>query len=301
MIIEGWQAWAQGNHDLLPANAMMVLRCARHHERQHVLISKLVGLSMASFAYDALRDALAESHDPGALASRSSSGLAVADPTPPGVSRQFRCEQKFFWDTCQRVFLPGREPGSWQVYGPAYRALTETTHQSGASAVPAVTEAEIEKLAEIGFDETVRVLDRHFAEMVAWCEARYSAAPHHGEEIERATRNIDNPLIRRLLPSLIRTRLLCERRDAHRRATHLVYHLFAHHAKTGGFPSSLRRLDAPDLEQLRIDPFSGRDFMYKRVSKGFTLYSLADNLEDDRGQHDPKWKTGDYVFWPVQR
>ncbi|MBP7933880.1 MAG: hypothetical protein KA354_04445 [Phycisphaerae bacterium] len=54
------------------------------------------------------------------------------------------------------------------------------------------------------------------------------------------------------------------------------------------------------MSKLRIDPFSGRDFVYKQRSKGFLLYSVAENLKDDGGKHDDSWKNGDFVFWPVQ-
>ena len=301
MIAEGWQAWARGDHELLPANTLVVLRCARHHEHELWLIGKLVGVAMSHRAYNALLSALAESDNPGALATRLLAELAEADPIPPNISCHFRSEQTFCgWDASQRVFLPGQQPGSWQVYEPMYRKLVELSQQIGTPQARSVATAEIEKLAEIGFDETMNEINRHFGEMVAWCETPYHAAPHRGEEIERAIPNSDNPLIRRLLPSLIRARLLCERRKANRRATHLIYHLFAHREKKGGFPTALRWLDAPDLAEIRIDPFSGKDFKYTRSGDSFTLYSVADNLKDDRGRHDSKWKNGDFVFWPVQ-
>ena len=52
------------------------------------------------------------------------------------------------------------------------------------------------------------------------------------------------------------------------------------------------------LAELRVDPFSGQDFVYQRQGESFTLYTVGDNLKDDGGRHDPRWADGDFVFWP---
>jgi hypothetical protein len=81
--------------------------------------------------------------------------------------------------------------------------------------------------------------------------------------------------------------------------------VLAHYRKAGEYPASFD--DVPELKRVkkgRIDPFSGKEFVYKKTVDGFTLYSFADDLDDDGGRHDPRWARGgdgDYVFWPVQR
>lgn len=35
------------------------------------------------------------------------------------------------------------------------------------------------------------------------------------------------------------------------------------------------------------DPFSGKDFIYKRQEKGFILYSIGRNMKDDGGKESP--------------
>lgn len=49
------------------------------------------------------------------------------------------------------------------------------------------------------------------------------------------------------------------------------------------------------------DPFSGKDFGYRKQGKSFLLYSVGVNLQDDGGKHDPLWEKDDFVFWPVQK
>ncbi|AQT67585.1 hypothetical protein STSP2_00733 [Anaerohalosphaera lusitana] len=57
------------------------------------------------------------------------------------------------------------------------------------------------------------------------------------------------------------------------------------------------------LDELPIDPYSGKPLVYKRTPDGFTLYSVGADFEDDNGKHSVDWgrKDGDYVFWPVEK
>ena len=114
------------------------------------------------------------------------------------------------------------------------------------------------------------------------------------------TSDTEKALVRMFIPSVRHPIEHDARYRAMRRATHLIVHLFAHHGKHGKFPESLDGLDAPDLKELRVDPFSGKDFVYKRQGDSFVLYSVASNLKDDGGKHGTKWEEDDFVFWPVQ-
>ena len=324
LIVEGWRTWQAGNQNRLTENAVVVLRSARHLEQKPgPLFQRLTAAACAKSAYDAVRNALSLSGDPEELAAAILPDLREVDPAPPPFAQAFLCERLWNVDVCQRLYMPGRQRGTWVPYVPALQVfggdgaeawgsemgmrlaqriaevgLDETLRESN---LPNEVVAVMQELAGFGFDRTLREIDAYWKALDEWCTTPYHLVADRSDELDRMVKDAKSPVAKLLLPALSRSRLLGERRVVTRRATHLIVHLFAHHARTGSFPSSLRRLDAPDLEQLRIDPFSGRDFKYKRVSEGFTLYSLADNLEDDRGQHDPKWKTGDYVFWPVQK
>ena len=53
------------------------------------------------------------------------------------------------------------------------------------------------------------------------------------------------------------------------------------------------------------DPFSGKDFVYRRDDKGYLLYSLGSDLDDDGGK-PPKYLSGSGTFdgdraWRVAR
>ena len=53
--------------------------------------------------------------------------------------------------------------------------------------------------------------------------------------------------------------------------------------KYGRYVDSLNQLVPDILSSLPLDPFTGKDFIYRREGKGFILYSVGENLKDDGG------------------
>ncbi len=67
----------------------------------------------------------------------------------------------------------------------------------------------------------------------------------------------------------------------------------------GAFADSLKQLTPDILPALPLDPFTGKDYIYKKTAKGFIVYSVADNLKDDGGVwgKPSKWQ-GDFdIVW----
>lgn len=93
-------------------------------------------------------------------------------------------------------------------------------------------------------------------------------------------------------------------------ATRTVLALQRWRLDTGEYPASLKQLvEAGYLNELPMDPFSNKSFVYEKVDGDFTLYSVGRNFRDDKGEiayqgktHIALWGTpekGDAVFWPV--
>jgi len=104
--------------------------------------------------------------------------------------------------------------------------------------------------------------------------------------------------------------MIAVRAEARRRATQLVLALHRHQHRTGEWPANLRMIRGLPRD-LRTDPFSGRDFIYRIEDGKLILYSVSTNGRDDGGKHDRDWgrlpaqegedlPATDYVFWPVQ-
>jgi hypothetical protein len=70
--------------------------------------------------------------------------------------------------------------------------------------------------------------------------------------------------------------------------------------KHGKFADSLNQLTPEILSSLPLDPFTGKNYIYRLKDKGFIVYSVADNLKDDGGisQFSEQGKKGDYdIVW----
>jgi len=60
--------------------------------------------------------------------------------------------------------------------------------------------------------------------------------------------------------------------------------LAAYRTQFGGYPESLDQLRQALKWEVPEDPFSGKDFVYRRDGKGYLLYSLGRDLDDDGGR-----------------
>ena len=82
----------------------------------------------------------------------------------------------------------------------------------------------------------------------------------------------------------------------------VVLALKAYKYERGAYPDSLEKLKATIDWQLPQDPFSGNSFVYRRKGKGFKLYSLWSDLDDDGGEPIEKhrYEDGDIV-WECRR
>lgn len=290
LIAAGYRDWAKGRQKTLPENALLVLRSAHHLDRSPMLIGRLVGFASTALGYDALRNALALSDERDKLAAQLLPELREADPEPPPFSEAIRHERWYAWDFCQRVFVPGTHPATWTLHKRTIAAL----HDVG---VP-ISRPAARAIAEIGYEATLSEITAYYETCEKWADMPFAQAKEHTARMRSMIDKSKNPLVKILAVDLERARVLHERLTAERRATRLLVYIFAHHGQTGGYPETLGALDASDLDGFRIDPFSGKDFVYRRQGESFTLYTVADNLEDDGGRHDPKWENGDYVFWP---
>jgi len=62
--------------------------------------------------------------------------------------------------------------------------------------------------------------------------------------------------------------------------------------KNGNYPMSLKEIIPDIAKELPLDSFTGKDYIYKRVGKGFILYSLGENKKDDNDKPDDIiWKS----------
>ena len=99
-----------------------------------------------------------------------------------------------------------------------------------------------------------------------------------------------------LLPSFARARSARDDAAAKIAGDQVLLGLLAYKDRFGSYPETLDGLRSRLAWKLPDDPFSGKDFIYKRQGKGFLLYSIGRNLKDDGGRLLPAHPSP--VTWP---
>jgi hypothetical protein len=70
--------------------------------------------------------------------------------------------------------------------------------------------------------------------------------------------------------------------------------------KHGYYPDKLASLSPEVISQLPFDPFTGKDYIYRKEGKGFILYSAGPCGKDDNGVYDQKQLDKyDDIVWKV--
>ena len=118
-----------------------------------------------------------------------------------------------------------------------------------------------------------------------------------GEEIENLPFYYFFP--KAVLSALTKINLVQARNEARMKEGILALTLKIYKEKYGDYPESLNKLTPEILTSLPLDPFTGKNYIYRKKDQGFIVYSLGDNLEDDGGKshRGMKWK-GDFdIVW----
>lgn len=119
-----------------------------------------------------------------------------------------------------------------------------------------------------------------------------------------------NILLEGMEPAIERISLQAHSLRASVQAMITIMAILRYEKSSGRYPDDLEELvTAGYLKEVPIDPYSGGPLLYKRTQKGFVLYSIGSNFEDDGGQifYSDRGRPitrgtnegGDWVFWPV--
>jgi len=127
--------------------------------------------------------------------------------------------------------------------------------------------------------------------------AKTVTEPYSLEEASRAEAQIINARPYNMLTSVsvpnvsaAKARMLSMNADA--RVTRVGLALLKHRQAKGSFPNDLCDLGMGDL----LDPFTVNPLLYQMTPSGFTLYSVGENLVDDKGMASKNRHSGDRVW-----
>lgn len=129
---------------------------------------------------------------------------------------------------------------------------------------------------------------------------RDAEARHLGERLEAKICSVPaySPISRFLTPVFTKAMAKRDEATAAVNGDQIFLALLAYKDTFGEYPESLKELRAKLGWQLKEDPFSGKDFIYKRQGSGFLLYSIGGNMRDDKGLsiHDHKGPSSDSPY-----
>jgi hypothetical protein len=111
---------------------------------------------------------------------------------------------------------------------------------------------------------------------------------------------------RAMAPSMGRALLLDVRRIARQRAARIALAVERYRLAHGGqLPESLAELAPTFIDALPNDPFTSKPMIYKKLDKGFTIYSVGEDQTDNGGTRLNKdkqpYEPGSDIPFTVQR
>ncbi len=87
-----------------------------------------------------------------------------------------------------------------------------------------------------------------------------------------------------LFPSVGKLQNNADRREQHHRNLLVTFALAIHHREHGRYPATLAELAPKYLAEVPLDLFTGKPLVYLPSEKGYLLYSLGPNGQDDGGR-----------------
>lgn len=274
----------------------------RHLQQTPFLICGLAGLAEGSLVYGSVRLALDENIITEKDCARWFQEIQREDPGTATFNLYVREEWASCLNAIQRTCPGGKHNAEGWVWANEMTGFGKP-----------LTAKEYAAFTKVDPRESVAMLDAHFEALLAVAEGplRWSKADQFrklSEKFQSKVKETSNYVAGLFVPEFSRAYQLSVRVEAERRGTLLTLAIHAHHATHGKWPEDLGKIDAKlglnGLKALRVDPFSGKRFMYRMKDGKPVLYSVGADGDDDGGTHHPKFgengEGGDYVFWPRQ-
>lgn len=301
-------AWRMDDSGTVSPDAMLGAIADVHRNGDHcwqgsTLIEQLVGLALQESAQHNAR--LAMQHD----VFQSPEDLAGAldtirriNATDHDMRGGLVMEHAWINDMLQYVAEADTPGGTPYIHKDRVQRIFESLfgEESMQSAFYEEKADFIDNLTVDDIEQGVEALDEFYRELSDRWQTGYPT--YRGRDVEDLAIECmkKTPLLEPFIPSLSRAYELECRGKASRRATELTCAINLFRAQTGRLPVSLNELPDYRDSDTRIDPFTGKDFIYRLTEDGsFTIYTAYDNGIDDGGVHDNDC-VADYVFWPPQ-
>jgi hypothetical protein len=256
-----------------------LLQFSRHLESQPALIHYLVGLMLGHHAHKTLREAPDHTPNPFNFDSVLQT-LRKLDAPPPTPMKTMVCERANYWDILQRFLRDSDGDGLFDHL--AVQGLYEGS------------------VKPIKFDDAVKESDDYFTKAASLFTGSHAAATAKAQALDDERTARKGELLSVLAPSFARASVIYRRALAERNGTRVVLGCHAYRAKNKRWPADLSAALPGEPSDIRKDPFSDGDLIYRVTGDEMTVYSVGANGKDDGGKAGPSGKNPlDEVYWPV--
>lgn len=299
LLARGLRRVAAGEIEKAEADSLAMHRFARHVARGGFLIDYLVGLAIEAMAVK-LDTSIAHHGKLSATQAKAFAAELAKLPELPQTADKFEVERFGYLDAVSLLIREGPEK---------LDAMTGLAEQKRET--PAVKE--ILRHA-VEWDQTLKIGNQTYDQLVAaakianWKE-RWPAVAKVFQEAEeagskegrdpvdwiaaaldskvrarKAGRFMGHLLTRLLLPAMQQVLKAEERETVKRELVQVALALAAYKADHGNYPETLAPLAPKYLAKLPIDPWSGKDYLYRIEKEGYVLYGVGVNGKDDGGK-----------------
>ena len=125
---------------------------------------------------------------------------------------------------------------------------------------------------------------RAMSQTISIADRRYPNVKQQQEELTKVeTRIAEDTMTNIVFPVYINVVMKPHGTRVRTALTQILLAAQQYKARNGQYPDTMAQVRSAGVEDIPIDPFTGRDFVYRRTAKGFTVYSVGDDFKDDGG------------------
>jgi len=288
MVLEGHLLEQEGKDREAVEAYLAAFRAGGHLGREPILITGLVGVACQAIATEAMAKCLARHEIPRGTLEWLARQLAGLEGCLPN----------------RRAWIAGERAMAVQIAGMRPDEIIAVAGEPCEFSEPQRAFMRSRAFRILWPDRTLRRdFDRFYdrveelAHMPPWDTV---AVTRDTDEIEFSRQYVKdwNILAWMLLPALYRPQVAYVRGISSYHALRINVALRLYRAERGGYPDALASLVPQYLDELPVDPFSGKAFHYRREGDGWLLYSVGPDQDDDGGREAERdWREdGDLVY-----
>ncbi|MHB0946700.1 MAG: hypothetical protein ACYC3B_05980 [Sedimentisphaerales bacterium] len=308
------QAYA-GNFDNASQDVFAVWNSAGHFWGPRTIIEQMVGIAIESMSFRTVRDLLSEYN-------LSQQQLKLLQNQLEKLFAENKCymnyqTERFFKDDFfQQCFtdngrgnghpIPSKLAQFWDMAEDNKR--NEESFRNVMFLGMALVSADRKELSQV-FDNFYDTAQQ-YAQMTPWQLRQENKSLNSFSTDWPRLKKARYMNVLKLLPAFDNANSLFHRFNIDGQSLILTLAVLRYQQDNKTLPQTLQQLkDAGYIRSIPIDPFSGKDVIYKVIDNDFTIYSFGQDFDDDGGKMGTNeeakpsmWNTkdGDAVFWPVK-